>query len=132
MEKKSIQISSSKKIELIEITSEIAAIIKRNNFDNGLLTLFVPHTTAGITINESYDPEVAKDMEKALSALVPQVPFRHGEGNSPAHFLSTLIGCHLIIPVRDKQAELGTWQGIFFCELDGPRNRRKVKIYWQK
>ena len=129
MEIKTINISSSKKIELIDITSNIKKLIENNQLDKGILTLFVPHTTAAVTINENYDPHVGNDLEKAMSSLIPDIDFKHSEGNSPAHFLSTLVGCHEIIPINKGKAELGTWQGIFFCEFDGPRNR-KLKIYW--
>lgn len=126
-----IKVSSSKKIDLIDITSQVKEYIKRNNLERGILNLYVPHTTAGVTINENHDPTVGRDLEKALEAMVPNISFEHSEGNSPAHLLSTLVGPHAIIPVNNKKAELGTWQGIYFCEFDGPRER-KLKLYWQK
>ncbi len=131
MKVEELKISTSKKIELLDISSEILNLIRTQKLKRGILYLFVPHTTAGITINESYDPSVGTDLERSFAQLVPDINFKHGEGNSPAHFLSSLIGNSIIIPVVNGEADLGTWQGIFFCEFDGPRSRR-LKAYWQE
>ncbi len=130
MKLEELKVSSSKKIELIDVSSLILNLIKKHNLEEGMLNLFVPHTTAGITINEIYDPSVGSDLEKAFYTIVPNIDFKHGEGNSPAHFLSSLIGNHKVIPVINGDDDLGTWQGIFFCEFDGPRSR-KIKVFWQ-
>jgi secondary thiamine-phosphate synthase enzyme len=95
---------------------------------DGLCTIIVPHTTCAISVNENADPDVPADLTKALRALVPDVRFEHGEGNSDAHFLSTLIGTSLTWPYRGGKLVLGRWQGIYFVELDGPRTR-KVNVY---
>ncbi|UMZ73123.1 secondary thiamine-phosphate synthase enzyme YjbQ [Natranaerofaba carboxydovora] len=126
-----LKVSSNKHVELIDITSSINSLTREYNLKEGILNLFVPHTTAGITVNESCDPDVGTDLENALKTMVPNITFKHGEGNSSAHLLSSLIGCHAIIPVTNGKLDLGTWQGIFFCEFDGPRSR-KLKIYWQE
>jgi secondary thiamine-phosphate synthase enzyme len=83
----------------------------------------VPHTTAAVTINENADPDVVVDMLAALKKMVPDLAYRHGEGNSPAHVKSSMIGCSITVPVEDGEPALGTWQGIYFCEFDGPRRR---------
>ncbi len=96
---------------------------------DGIATIVVPHTTCAISVNENADPDVPADLTNALRALVPKVRFEHGEGNSDAHFLSLLIGCSLSWPYRAGKLLLGTWQGIYFVELDGPRSTRKVTVY---
>lgn len=88
----------------------------------------VPHTTCAISVNENADPDVPTDLVKAFRAMIPDVGFRHGEGNSDAHLLSTIIGCSLSWPYRNGTLVLGTWQGVYFIELDGPRER-KVSVY---
>ena len=82
-----------------------------------------PHTTAAVTINENADPDVLHDLRLAMAALVPKLPYRHGEGNSPAHLKSSLFGCSQLVPIVGGKLALGTWQGIYFCEFDGPRRR---------
>ncbi len=125
-----IQLNTSRKVELINITSQISKMMKQHKIGEKetMLHLFVPHTTAAITINETADPAVCTDLEKALQYLVPAVSFEHMEGNSPAHFLASIIGPHLTVPVFNNQLQLGTWQGILFCEFDGPR-RRELKVF---
>ncbi len=127
-----ITLKSETKTELIDITSKIEQIVQKSDVENGFCFLFVPHTTAGITINESADPDVKSDILMILNQIVPwKAPYRHMEGNSPAHVKSTLVGTSEIIAVENGQLLLGTWQGIFFCEFDGPRTR-KVHIHFLK
>jgi secondary thiamine-phosphate synthase enzyme len=101
---------------------------KKLGVSAGAILISVPHTTAAVTVGENYDPDVTTDMERALAAWVPGVRFDHGEGNSPAHFLSEAIGTSRVIPLRDGKPVLGRWQGVFFIELDGPRERT-VQVY---
>nr|WP_173813059.1 secondary thiamine-phosphate synthase enzyme YjbQ [Dendrosporobacter quercicolus]NSL49890.1 YjbQ family protein [Dendrosporobacter quercicolus DSM 1736]SDM94114.1 secondary thiamine-phosphate synthase enzyme [Dendrosporobacter quercicolus] len=107
----------------IDITAQVAAIVARSSIHQGLCQIFVPHTTAGVTINENADPDVLADMMAAFKQMTPDLPYRHREGNSPAHVKSSLTGCSLTVPVIAARLRLGTWQGIYFCEFDGPRRR---------
>ncbi len=108
----------------LDITPLVAGACARLGLRHGALLLQVPHTTAGVTVNEGYDPDVAADLLAALAALVPAVPFAHAEGNSDAHLLALLTGSSATIPVEDGALALGRWQRIFFCEYDGPRPRQ--------
>lgn len=108
----------------IDITGQVRKIVAAGTVQNGLCQIFVPHTTAGVTINENADPDVVTDMLAALDKMVPDLPYRHGEGNSPAHVKSSLVGCSITVPISDGRLCLGTWQGIYFCEFDGPRSRK--------
>lgn len=111
--------------EMIDITDEVRAAISRSGVDEGVCHLFVPHTTAGITVNEKADPDVARDIRETLLRLVPEGRgYRHAEGNADAHVKSTLAGVSAVVPVSGGDAVLGEWQAIFFCEFDGPRSRR--------
>jgi len=110
--------------DFVDITGQVRQIVAASKIQNGLCQIFVPHTTAGVTINENADPDVVTDMLAALKRMVPDLPYRHGEGNSPAHVKSTLVGCSMTIPIVDGRLCLGTWQGIYFCEFDGPRTRK--------
>jgi secondary thiamine-phosphate synthase enzyme len=125
-----INVFSQKRVELIDITSQIKAIVKKSGVKEGICYIYVPHTTAAITINENADPSVMKDLEFHLAKLVPPVgQYTHSEGNSDAHIKSSLIGCSQAVLVSGGELLLGTWQGIFFCEFDGPRKRKVlVKI----
>jgi secondary thiamine-phosphate synthase enzyme len=124
------KISTRKRQEMIDISRLVADDLKNGNFKDGLCIVFVTHTTAALTINENADPDVTRDMLAKLKQLVPENDgYHHLEGNSDAHILSTLIGCSLNIPVTNGQLILGTWQGLYFVELDGPRQRHfKVKL----
>ncbi len=113
----------ARKIERLDITERVVAAAKELGVRDGALLISVPHTTAAITIGENYDPDVTTDMERALAEWVPGVRFDHDEGNSPAHFLSEAIGTSRLVPLEKGKPKLGRWQGIFFIELDGPRNR---------
>ena len=111
--------------ELVDITSDIQDIVRSAGMKNGLCMLYVPHTTAAVTINESADPSVKSDILMILNKIIPwKAGYRHMEGNSPAHIKSSLVGASELIAVEDGRLVLGTWQGVFFCEFDGPRNRK--------
>ncbi|GAH45706.1 unnamed protein product [marine sediment metagenome] len=125
IELKIININTPQREILMDITREINNIVSESNIQNGVCRLFVPHTTAAITINENADPSVKKDIINFLGKLIPQnAGFRHMEGNSDAHIKSTLVGPSLEILINNKRLVLGTWQGIMFAEFDGPRNRK--------
>ena len=119
-----IELRTTRRSELVNITAEVQSAVTRLGLDKGTVTVFVPHTTAGITINESADPDVVGDVIATLERLVPwQGSYRHGEGNAAAHVKASLVGSSVRVPVTAGRVRLGTWQGIFFCEFDGPRNR---------
>ena len=110
---------------LVDITAQVQATITRCGVEQGLCTVFVPHTTAGITINENADPTVQSDMLQALDRIVPwRGPYEHREGNSAAHVKASLMGASCSIPVMGRRLRLGTWQGIYLAEFDGPRSRQ--------
>ena len=118
-------VKSKKQTELIDITANIQDIIRSADIGEGVCMLYVPHTTAAITINESADPSVKNDILMILNEVIPwKAPYRHLEGNSPAHIKSTLVGPSELIAIENGRLVLGTWQGIFFCEFDGPRTRK--------
>jgi len=118
---KKINVRTPQREILMDITREIEKIVSESNIHEGVCRLFVPHTTAGITINENADPSVKNDIVNYLAKLIPQsAGFRHMEGNSDAHIKSTLIGPSLEILIKNKRLVLGTWQGIMFAEFDGP------------
>ncbi len=107
---------------MVDITRQVAAVAEDHG--DGLCHVYVPHTTAGVVINEHADPDVARDLIAAYEAMVPGIRFSHAEGNSDAHLMATLLGSSVTVPVAGGRLQLGTWQGIFFVELDGPRSRR--------
>ena len=117
------QIRTKKKIERHDITGEVTKAAAKLNAEDGALLVSVPHTTAAVTVGENWDDDVTHDVERALAAWVPDVKFDHGEGNSPAHFLSEAIGVSRLVPLSGGKPLLGRWQGIFLIELDGPRER---------
>ena len=111
----------------VNITRDVENVVAKLGVVDGAVLVYVPHTTAAVTINESADPDVVRDLESKLSQLVPDSDsYRHREGNSDAHVKSTLVGCSETIIVEDGSLVLGTWQGVFFCEFDGPRSRTVV------
>lgn len=119
------QVSTGRKEELIDITAKVAEAVSKSSIDSGLCVVYVPHTTAAVTINENADPAVSKDILLGLSHMkLESLHFAHLEGNSPAHIKSSLIGCSVSVIVEKGRLQLGTWQGIFFCEFDGPRTRK--------
>ena len=128
MKDKTFTVRTTEREQVLIITDEVQRALRDLTGADGICTIVTPHTTCAISVNENADPDVPADMAKALRALVPNVNFRHGEGNSDAHFLSMLIGTSLSWPYRDGQLVFGTWQGIYFIELDGPRTR-KVTVY---
>jgi len=121
---RALTVKTNSKTEFIEITRDIEEAIQSERVDDGVCMLFVPHTTAAITINESADPNVKSDILMVLNKIVPwKEAYRHLEGNSPAHIKSSIIGASEVIAVEGGRLKLGTWQGVFFCEFDGPRSR---------
>ncbi|RKY12348.1 MAG: YjbQ family protein [Planctomycetota bacterium] len=123
-----VGLGSKRRCEMIDITGKVVGLIRASGIGSGEAVVYCPHTTAAITINENADPSVAHDMLLTLEELIPQrrQGYRHAEGNSDAHTKSSLIGCSEQILIRDAQAVLGTWQGIYFCEFDGPRSRKVI------
>lgn len=122
---KTLNIKSKSKVEFIDITEEVNKIIKESNIKSGLCYLYVPHTTAGITVNEGADPSVKRDIIITLNRIIPfEGDYQHMEGNSAAHIKSTIVGVSLNLIVEDGKLFLGTWQSVYFCEFDGPRHRR--------
>ncbi len=125
-----LEIRTKKREEIVDITAEVARAVAASGRREGLCTVFVPHTTAGATINENSDPDVKADILMALRSFVPDsLPCAHAEGNSPAHVKASLVGSSVSVIVEDGRLRLGTWQGICLCEFDGPRTRQVwVKI----
>ena len=120
-----LSVKTRERTELIDVTGEIARLVEKAGIDQGLCMVFVPHTTAAVTINESADPSVKSDMLKVLNQIIPwEANYRHLEGNSAAHIKTTLVGSSELIAIENRKLVLGTWQGIFFCEFDGPRSRK--------
>jgi secondary thiamine-phosphate synthase enzyme len=120
-----IGIKTRDRSEMIDITSKVEEELQRSGLKDGVCFLYVPHTTAGITINESADPSVVVDIQTTLDKLVPwEAAYRHREGNSAAHIKSSLVGNSAMVLAESGHLKLGTWQGIFFCEFDGPRSRK--------
>jgi secondary thiamine-phosphate synthase enzyme len=124
-EVETLQISSTSKTELIDITALIEKVINKRKIKTGLCILHIPHTTAGITINEHVDYSVKKDILNQLDQLIPYSgEYSHTEGNAAAHIKASLMGCNLTLIIEKGKIALGMWQGIFFCEFDGPRQRK--------
>jgi secondary thiamine-phosphate synthase enzyme len=124
-----LHVKTTQKTELIDITSEVQAYVnkmtKESGITSGFCLVFVPHTTAAVTINENADPSVRTDILAGLNRMVPKdIPYHHLEGNSPAHIQSTLVGTSKMLMIEKGHLVLGTWQGLFFCEFDGPRTRK--------
>ena len=124
------QVRTSTHTEFIDITRSVQETVKKAGVEDGICTIFIPHTTAAVTINENADPSVVQDMVMELNKIVPfKDQYHHAEGNSPAHIKASLVGCSQIVFVESGKLLLGTWQGIFLCEFDGPRNRKvHVKV----
>jgi len=125
-----IQVKTHSRTQLVDITGEVQAAVRKAGIRDGLCMIFVPHTTAAVTINENADPTVKDDILKVINKVIPwDDGYRHLEGNSAAHIKSTLVGASELVAVAGGKLQLGTWQGIFFCEFDGPR-RRKVCLHF--
>ena len=122
------QVSTKSRNQMIDITSQVSSIVGESGVTDGDAIVYCPHTTAAITINENADPSVPHDILLTLEQLLPQhrSGYRHSEGNSDAHCKSSMLGCSEQILIKGGALQLGTWQGIFFCEFDGPRNRRVI------
>lgn len=125
-----VRVKTSRRTELVDVTREIERAVEKAGMKDGVCCLYVPHTTAGVMINEHFDPDVAGDLEGVFDRLVPRVgPYRHAEGNSDSHAKAVITGASQLLFVEDGKLALGRWQGIFFCEFDGPRDRKLwVKI----
>ena len=117
-----IEIRTTSPKEMVDITRQVAGAVEGR--PDGLCHVFVPHTTAAVVINEHADPDVARDLTAAYAAMVPPIRFAHAEGNSDAHLMATLLGSSVTVVIENGRLKLGTWQGIFFVELDGPRSRK--------
>ena len=126
--KEVFNISTNKRCQMIDITDKIQSVLEKAGINDGQVTVYCPHTTAAITINENADPLVVDDILSTLSELFPQNRrgYRHSEGNSDSHIKSSVIGCSENILIENGRVALGTWQGIFFCEFDGPRSRKVI------
>jgi secondary thiamine-phosphate synthase enzyme len=119
-----IPVRTQRRNEFVDITRQVQKVIDRNGVKEGVCVVFVPHTTAGLTVNEHADPDVAADMLKTLGTLVPSSEdYAHSEGNSDAHIKASLMGSSVTVIVEEGRLRLGTWQGVFFAEFDGPRSR---------
>jgi secondary thiamine-phosphate synthase enzyme len=126
-----LSLSTTSRSQMIEITSQVQKVVSQNNVQDGLAIVHVPHTTAAVTINENADPDVKHDMLKKLETLIPKSEsyYQHGEGNSDSHVKTSLVGNSVTVLIERGKLVLGTWQGIQFCEFDGPRTRNfQVKL----
>jgi len=125
-----LHVKTDGRTQLVDVTAQVQKAVASAGVATGICYLYVPHTTAATTINECADPDVARDVEGALDRLVPMAgPYRHSEGNSDSHVKSVVVGASQIIHVEGGKLVLGRWQGVFFCEFDGPRDRRsQVKV----
>lgn len=125
-----ISIKSKYRTEFINITNEVQNVVNSSGVKDGVCYIFVPHTTAGVTINEAADPDVVDDIQQSLNKLVPHSGhYQHTEGNADSHIKTSIIGSSEVVFIENGRLKLGTWQGVFFCEFDGPRNRKVwVKI----
>lgn len=119
-----LSLSTSQRVCVVELTDRLQEVVRRSGVEQGLCVAYVPHTTAAITINEHADPAVMEDFLAALNSLVPREGrYRHTEGNADAHIKAILVGSCVALPIEGGRLALGTWQGVFFCEFDGPRRR---------
>jgi secondary thiamine-phosphate synthase enzyme len=122
-------VKTERRTQLVDVTAQVQKAVASSGVATGICHLYVPHTTAAVTINECADPDVARDFEAAIDRLIPaHGPYRHSEGNSDSHVKSILVGASVTVPVEGGKLALGRWQGVFFCEFDGPRER-KLNVY---
>jgi secondary thiamine-phosphate synthase enzyme len=124
------KVKTARRTQLLDVTAQVRQAVEKSKVSAGICYVYVPHTTAAIMINECADPDVASDLEGAFDRLIPfEGPYRHAEGNSDSHMKSVLVGASQTIFVEGGELQLGRWQGVFFCEFDGPRDRRlHVKV----
>lgn len=124
----SIEVKTHQRDEMVEITREVGQLVRESGLVNGEVVVYIPHTTAGVTINENADPDVVHDFLKQLDVMVPwrQSFYQHAEGNSASHVKASMMGFSARVLVEDSKMILGTWQGIWFCEFDGPRTRKAI------
>jgi secondary thiamine-phosphate synthase enzyme len=123
-----VQVRTARRVQLLDITDQVAEVVERSRVSEGICHVFVEHTTAGVTINEGADPDVAHDVETELGKLIRKDSgYRHADGNSDSHIKTVLVGAATAAPVRQGKLSLGTWQAVFLCEWDGPRTR-KVQV----
>jgi secondary thiamine-phosphate synthase enzyme len=125
-----LNVKTDRRTQFVDVTREVEKVVASSGVTTGVCYLYVPHTTAAIAINECADPDVARDIEAAFDRLIPVTgPYRHSEGNSDSHVKAALVGASQVVFVEGGRLALGRWQGIFFCEFDGPRERRlKIKV----
>lgn len=120
-----MKVKTDRRTQFVDVTGLVERVVEKAGVASGVCYVYVPHTTAGVIINEHFDPDVATDLEGVLDRLVPKNgPYRHGEGNSDSHAKAALVGTSQMILVEDGKLALGRWQGVFFCEFDGPRERK--------
>jgi secondary thiamine-phosphate synthase enzyme len=125
--RKEISVSTSRRNEFVDVTGEVRNTVKESGVKEGYVHLYVPHTTAAVTINENYDPSVKSDILNKLSDVIPAgAGYAHAEGNADSHIKASIIGSSEFVPITSGNIDLGKWQGIFFCEFDGPRSRRML------
>ncbi len=126
MHTQTLGIETGSRDAMMDVTPRVMEVVKPSGITDGWVSIYVPHTTAGVTINENADPDVIHDVLKQLDEMVPNAQgfYRHCEGNSAAHVKSSLMGCSLMVPLADGLLTLGRWQSVFFCEFDGPRSRK--------
>jgi secondary thiamine-phosphate synthase enzyme len=129
-----LRVKTGRRTQLVDVTAAVERVVKEAGVVNGVCYVYVPHTTAGVTINEHADPDVASDLEGVFDRLVPHVgPYRHSEGNTDSHAKAVMVGASQVIFVEEGKLVLGRWQGVFLCEFDGPRERKIfVKVEAEK
>mgnify|MGYP001829226802 CR=1 FL=1 len=121
---KTINLTTRSRRQMVLVTEDVQAVVRDMGVADGLCHVWVPHTTAAVVVNENADPDVARDLIAAYEAMIPNIRFAHAEGNSDAHLMASLLGGSITLPVESGNLRLGTWQGLFFVELDGPRQRK--------
>jgi secondary thiamine-phosphate synthase enzyme len=119
-----LRVNTDKRCQFVNITPGIAEVVRKSGVGSGIAVVFVPHTTAGVSINENADPDVVRDLIYTMDRAVPNSGFKHAEGNSDAHAKALMTGFSLEIIIEEGRLQLGTWQGVYFCEYDGPRSRK--------
>lgn len=129
-----LKVRTDRRTQFLDVTEMVRRVAEKSGVESGICYVYVPHTTAGVTINEHFDPDVAADVEGVLDRLVPRSgAYRHSEGNSDSHAKAALVGTSQVIFVEEGKLALGKWQGVFFCEFDGPRERKVwVKVIEQR